>query len=250
MIKIITEPTIIVLGETCLSHDGLHQLATFVTERAPECSIGGEEDLLPDRLDLGAETLCELAGRTCYYSFGKQAGRKSTTEYLRHIREIGHLSILYHAKMTFFFAGISRRMTHELIRHYVGSDRDEEGSPSQESTRYTRHPGWFVQHPGEKFPEAFAESMEWVYRGYLRAVAHAAALKGLERKRVYEAAAMLLPGAAATSMVWTSNPVALTKMIRERTAESADLEFRRFAELLGRICVQRWPALFPADLVG
>lgn len=38
-------------------------------------------------------------------------------------------SILYHAKMTFFFAGVSRKFSHQFIRNYVGSDRTEEGSP-------------------------------------------------------------------------------------------------------------------------
>ncbi len=50
--------------------------------------------------------------------------------------------------------------------------------------------------------------------------------------------------AAATSFVWTANPVALAKMFRERTAPAADLEFQRLALQWQRLCQTQWPNLF------
>ena len=67
---------------------------------------------------------------------------------------------------------------------------------------------------------------------------------GMDRKRIYEAAAMRLPGAASTSMIWTTNPTALKKLIRERTDDASDLEFQRFARLLAARAKALAPNLF------
>ena len=196
----------------------------------------------------------------CYHSYGAKAGKKSNADYIAHTQSgtVPHRSIMYHAKMTFFVAGISRRVSHELIRHYVGADRSEEGSPSQESTRYTHHPGQFVVPPkmasDGKAVEQFMAAMTTAYTEYHDYIdreveAYRAASgeepKGLTRKRIYEAAAGLLPMQAATSLVWTTNPVALSKMFAERTDESADAEFQRLALRWQKLCVARWPNLFP-----
>ncbi len=67
----------------------------------------------------------------------------------------------------------------------------------------------------------------------------------MDRKRIYESAAQRLPGAAATSFTWTTNPIALSKLFRERCDYAADLEIQRFANKLRVIAVERWPHLFP-----
>ena len=40
-----------------------------------------------------------------------------TQGYLRHILEVGHLSVLEHGTVTMYLTGVSRSLTHELIRH-------------------------------------------------------------------------------------------------------------------------------------
>jgi len=181
---------------------------------------------------------------------------------------VPHASILYHAKMSFFIAGVSRRVSHELIRNYVGADRDEEGSPSQESTRYTEHYGFYVAHPyimqrgiadmsgiRDDLNElaAFRMAMQRNYEEYLgyvqrqteAATAGGKKLSTIERKRILESASPYLSHACETSWVWTTNPMALAKMFKERDNDGADLEFRRLAKTWKRVCVQRWPNLFP-----
>src|SRR5262249_43014195 len=64
---------------------------------------------------VGAEALAEMAGRVCYMSYGK--GRKSNAEFLGHIVEVGHGSVLEHAVWSFLVTGVSRSFTHELVRH-------------------------------------------------------------------------------------------------------------------------------------
>lgn len=66
-----------------------------------------------------AEELCEIAGRLCYQSYAKPrpGGNKA---YLGHIIESQHGSVLEHAAWNFIFTGISRTLTHELVRHRAG----------------------------------------------------------------------------------------------------------------------------------
>ena len=66
----------------------------------------------------GGEALAEFAGRACYQSWKKPNPATATNAgYLRHILEVGHLSVLEHGSVTFYLSGISRSLTHELIRH-------------------------------------------------------------------------------------------------------------------------------------
>jgi thymidylate synthase (FAD) len=224
-------------------------------------------DMLPGRDGVVAsdnELLVELAGRKCYDSFGLKAGRKTNAEYIANTQsgEIPHASILYHAKMSFFFGGISRRVSHEIIRNYVGADRDEEGAPSQESTRFTHHYGFFVAPPryviqmrtDDLMLRHFTEAMQMAYNNYTRAVEMDVARfveiageepKGIDKKRIYEAASSFLPHQAETSFVWTTNPAAIAKLCRERCDNASDLEIQRFAKKLRRVSVERWSNLFP-----
>mgnify|MGYP000947103338 CR=1 FL=1 len=63
-------------------------------------------------------------------------------------------------------------------------------------------------------------------------------------QRIDEAAAGPLPMQACTSLVWTTNPLALAKLFRERCDESADREFQRFAKKWRDIAIAAWPNLF------
>jgi thymidylate synthase (FAD) len=283
-IRLIAEPTIVIVAEMSLRDDSFADFGKWLRETEPTCfgTADGDEpfnfvDLLPHLASRRAEgrteestgpmfltdneMLVEIAGRGCYRSFGQKAGRKENDAYIANLfgmpGKIPHASVLYHAKMTFFFAGISRRMSHELIRHYVGADRSEEGAPSQESTRYTEHPGHFIVHPRDvedpfEF-KLYAQEMEFAYRRYREYLsretvkysqAHGHEPKGMDRKRIYEAAAMRLPASASTSFFWTTNPEALEKLFRERCDYAADLEMQRFATRLREVCHREWPNLF------
>ena len=287
-VTILTEnPTIIPIAEMELSTLGIEGMMEWVKMHRPEClpddnshwtklfphegvetpeSVPEEASLIPERLLTANELLVELAGRKCYDSFGLKAGRKSNKDYIANTQagEVPHASILYHAKMTFFFAGISRRVSHEIIRNYVGSDRDEEGSPSQESTRFTHHYGYFIMPPRYLVEQPalqghFRNSMQTAYNNYLHAVSedvahfqtnHGKPPTGIEKKRIYEAASSFLPHQAETSFVWTTNPAAIAKFVKERAHEAADLEIQRFAKVWRNLCYKRWPNLFPQPFMS
>ncbi|HMA34699.1 MAG TPA: FAD-dependent thymidylate synthase [Chloroflexia bacterium] len=65
-----------------------------------------------------AEKVVEVGGRVCYMSFGK--GRKTNQEYIHNILEAKHGSVIEHATWTLLITGVSRSLTHELIRHRAG----------------------------------------------------------------------------------------------------------------------------------
>src|SRR5882672_996607 len=152
--RFVTEPIVVPIGQMQLIPEGLAEMLDWVRSRAPACvpdeyakdksikeqwfeGMSAVRPLFPHDLTEDGrkltdnELLIELAGRSCYNSFGLKAGRKVNSEYIAHTQEMDppHASIIYHAKMSFFIAGVSRRVSHELIRNYVGADRTEEGSP-------------------------------------------------------------------------------------------------------------------------
>jgi len=283
-VRLVTEPTVLVLAEMRLDVAGMNHLLDWVQDYRPECvpddlptdaddraralfPHDGHADRLvggdPSRRITDNELLVEMAGRACYQSWGLKAGRKSNAEYIARMlfpedaSMLPHASVAYHAKMSFFIAGVSRRVSHELIRHYVGADRSEEGSPSQESTRYTFHPGHFAVPPyvapGSRELRLFEDAMHKAYGKYIDFIhdqegtfsaKHDKPPTGIERKRIYEAAAGLLPMQACTSLVWTTNPMALGKLFKERCSEAADAEFRRLAVKWRDVATERWPNLF------
>lgn len=296
------EPTIELIAVMKLLPEGIEKMMEWVGVHRPECLPDDENDkswrsLFPHQLDEATpnlndsqvlqkrhltdnELLVELAGRKCYDSFGLRAGKKSNAEYIKNTQqgEIPHASILYHAKMTFFFAGISRRVSHEIIRNYVGADRDEEGAPSQESTRFTHHYGFFIAppkylthndrgdvvhapagstHEGRMLAH-FKVSMQSAYNNYLRAVddeceefeqRFCKKATSIDKKRIYEAASSFLPHQAETSFIWTTNPAAIAKLVRERANSAADLEIQRFARKLRRVAVDYCPNLFTQNFM-
>lgn len=274
------EPVIAVLAEMALDHAGVLQMADWVKDRRPDCTPEGgysvPTDLLPhdgkevrawslptagshERNITDNELLVELAGRKCYDSFAEKAGQKSNREYIANTQSgsVPHASIMYHAKITCFVGGISRRVSHELIRNYVGADRTEEGSPSQESTRFTHHTGRYIAAPRDLEDQfdlkRFHVDMQANYDSYCNYInvqvgnyqdKFKKPPTGMDRKRIYEAASQRLSHACETSFIWTANPVSLMKMFKERCDPVADLEFQRLGRKWQRICVERWPNLF------
>ena len=282
----ITEPVIHPIGQMALMPEGIAGMLDWVKSRAPAClpdELQGDgtvteqwfqgknsikplfpHDLLADdgRKLTDNELLIELAGRKCYNSFGAKAGRKSNAEYIAHTQQgdVPHASILYHAKMSFFIAGVSRRVSHELIRNYVGADRTEEGAPSQESTRYVENAGYYITPPRYLLPgneemrtafEAECQNNFDAYREQIKAdlgthlERTGSPAKGLDYKRILEAASGLLIHSVETSFIWTTNPGAAAKLFRERDNEAADLEFQRFARKWKRLVMSHWGNAFP-----
>ena len=101
--------------ETGEVEDTLRQAHGDRLLRVAQTGIAGEHMV---RFALIVNDLNEVAGRTCYMSFGK--GRKSNEEYLENILSSKHGSVLEHAVWNLLITGVSRALTHELVRHRAG----------------------------------------------------------------------------------------------------------------------------------
>jgi thymidylate synthase (FAD) len=189
----------------------------------------------PDHLPMGEvagnhttdfERLCEYAGRVCYMSQHNPGG-KTSNQYFDHILELNHTSIFEHAVVTWLIEGVSRSLTHELIRHRVGT------GISQLSQRYCGE-----EHVGFVVPPAllerdvararFEQSCEVALRDYADLVT-ALEADGLPRKQAREAARAVLPNATETKLVWTCNLRELRHVIALRDHPAADAEIQRWA---------------------
>lgn len=75
----------------------------------------------PTRLPDSSQ-LCKTAGQLCYASFGpKRTRNENAAVYFERLTSAGHGSVLEHASFSFLLYGISRSVTHELVRHRAGA---------------------------------------------------------------------------------------------------------------------------------
>ncbi|WP_236705955.1 MULTISPECIES: FAD-dependent thymidylate synthase [Frankia] len=182
----------------------------------------------------GGQALAEFAGRACYQSWSKPNPATATNAgYLRHILDVGHLSVLEHGSVSLYLTGVSRSLTHELVRH-------RHFSYSQLSQRYVPERDAAIVEPevvaGDPelhalFEQAAAASLE----------AYGRLLEGLEkrfadiaaptsrRKQARQAARSVLMNATETRIVVTGNYRAWRHFIAMRASEHADVEIRGLA---------------------
>ena len=83
----------------------------------------GFPDYLNDPTELpDSSQLCKTAGQLCYGSFGpRRTTNENAAAYFGRLTSAGHGSVLEHASFSFLLYGISRSVTHELVRHRAGA---------------------------------------------------------------------------------------------------------------------------------
>lgn len=209
--------------------------------------------------EVAGEVVTEFAGRLCYLSFGADAGlegghrtiagRTTNEAYLANILRTKHGSVLEHAVWTLLLEGVSRALTHELVRHRAGFGF------SQLSQRYVDESDIaFVLPPEieEDSPAGAAwkqscESSLRAYREILKGVAERIGDEGtatMRKKRTRQAARSVLPNAAETKIVVTGNARSWRHFIEMRGSGSADVEIRRLAVAVLRILQVEAPHIF------
>jgi thymidylate synthase (FAD) len=234
-VRIVREPAVYLVGCQTVAESGLDQ---FIADHG----VSWETDT-----EVGAEQLCEAAGRVCYMSFGK--GRKTNRDYLGNIIGVGHGSVLEHAVWNFIVTGVSRSLTHELIRHRAGFGY------SQLSQRYVdESEADYVE------PNAIADDPE-LHAIWLEAISHAqlayrrlvdglaakftdVSQATLRRKLARQAARSVLPNACETKIFVTANARGLRHFIELRGDEHADVEIRALAVKMLRIMQEAAPNIF------
>ena len=194
------------------------------------------------------ERLAEFAGRLCYMSQHNPAKRE-TRDYLENIKKQGHGSVLEHANYSILLEGVSRSLTHELVRHRAGF------AYSQLSQRYVdESQASFVIPPAvagdDALEGAWRSQVEQAQAVYVDLVAKLmerygwVADKVHRRKMAREAARAVLPNATETKIVATANIRAWRTMLELRSSEGAEMEIRRFAITALRLLQAEAPAMF------
>ena len=185
--------------------------------------------------------LCKTAGQVCYASFGpRRTTNENAAAYIERLTSAGHGSVLEHASFSFLLYGISRSVTHELVRHRAGTGF------SQISQRYVSGSVLrFVERPeyeeDEELHRLFEERADAAAAGY-EAMAErllerqeggasmlTADYKTDARKKVQQTARSLLPNETEAPMVFTGNVRALRHIIEMRADAHAESEIRNLA---------------------
>lgn len=213
-------------------------------------SFTGPEHLPVDWMgeSTDGERLAEFAGRLCYMSQHNPAKRQ-TREYLENIKKQGHGSVLEHANYSILLEGVSRSLTHELVRHRAGF------AYSQLSQRYVdESEASFVVPPAivgdEALETAWRNQIESAQTVYVDLVAQLmerygwVADKVHRRKMAREAARAVLPNATETKIVVTANARAWRTMLELRSSEGAEMEIRRMAVAVLRLLQREAPGFF------
>jgi thymidylate synthase (FAD) len=234
-VRIVREPQVYLVGMQVLDDD---EVRRFLDDHGMAWETDAHN---------GAEKLCEAAGRVCYMSFGK--GRKTNAEYLGNIIGVGHGSVLEHAVWNFIVTGVSRSLTHELIRHRAGFGY------SQLSQRYVdeSEADFIEPAPIAEDPELHAiwlEAIDAARQAYRRLVEglsekfQSVEQATLRRKLARQAARSVMPNACETKIFVTANARALRHFIELRGDEHADSEIRALAVKMLRILKAQAPNIF------
>lgn len=194
------------------------------------------------------ERLAEFAGRLCYMSQHNPA-KRGTREYLENIKKQGHGSVLEHANYSILVEGVSRSLTHELVRHRAGF------AYSQLSQRYVDEShAAFVVPPAiigdQALEAAWRAQVEAAQATYVALVEQLmerygwVADKVHRRKMAREAARGVLPNSTETKIVVTGNARAWRTMLELRSSEGAEMEIRRAAIAILRLLQAEAPGFF------
>ena len=182
-----------------------------------------------------ADAICAAAGNSCYserpsYEIVEDINSERV---LSRIVGMGHHSVIEHAVFTFSVEGVSRALTHQLVRHRVASF-------SQQSQRYVSltEPTYVTPHTVDGDEEArrvFDETMDTIWKAYSR-------LEGMGIPA--EDARYLLPNGCTTNITITMNARELLHFFSLRCCNRAQWEIREMADRMLELCMEVSPVIF------
>jgi thymidylate synthase (FAD) len=196
------------------------------------------------------DTLVEFCGRLCYRSWAPyvegnpklnanvQKVRIGNKKYIENILNSKHGSVLEHVNFTFLLSGVSRVLTHELVRHRAGM------AYSQESLRYCKLEHLELVIPDSE-TELLDEESDKLFVDALTDIRKTVAklnklllkddISFFRKKRITSLIRRIAPIGINTSIIFTANARALRHIIEMRTSPHAEAEicniFKRVAVL-------------------
>jgi len=152
----------------------------------------------------------------------RNSDKEELKNILRYVVKAGHESVIEHAYFTFGISGVSRALTHQLVRHRIASY-------SQQSQRYVESEMEYVIPPSIKeagVEEEYKKMMESAWDAYNK----------LKEKVPVEDARYILPNAACTQIMVSMNARSLLNFFELRCCLHAQWEIRHLAwKMLGLV---------------
>lgn len=184
------------------------------------------------------EKIIACAAKLCYSDSDIDSLLEGLTtdkidKFIKKLTDLGHQSPLEHCTFTFGIEGVSRALSHQLVRHRIASY-------SQKSQRYVKEGQFEYITP----PSMTKDSMvHYAYDSYMVLVQ--GLYDELIKKGVpVEDARFVLPNACETKLVMTMNIRSLLHFFEERCCNRAQWEIRAVANEMLRICKEMAPNLF------
>jgi thymidylate synthase (FAD) len=191
----------------------------------------------------------ELCGRIAGISYGKEE-REGYGDFIKKLIKMGHFGVLEHAVFTFRAEGISRALTHQWVRHRVGSflqrsqRRVDESEPNYvlPPMEYLKDKGSTATYGGKIMPvhEAASSLMRDTIESCFRAYKH---LREYYQVKP-EDARFVLPNATETKIYWTANARTLRHFFKLRLHKTAQWEIRELAKEMFNLVYAVAPAFF------
>jgi thymidylate synthase (FAD) len=236
------EPKIFHIAQTTLDINGVDHFLEHLG--IPDWTTDAHSD---------TEELLEIAGRSCYKSFGITLNknltkvRDSNSDYISNVINKHDGSVLEHGNDTYAIVNVSRIFTHELVRH-------RHAAYSQESLRFVRlddlsvyYPDVFANHPeDETLREAFLdiyEDAENMQKG-LAKLLKLDTLDFEHKKLLTSAMRRLAPDGLATMIVMTTNHRNWRWLIEMRTSQYAEEEIRKVFVMIFDDLKSRYPNIY------
>ena len=175
------------------------------------------------------------SAKTCYSAKmpSGDLSREQMAKFLEKVISAGHTSVLEHASFTFAVEGVSRALTHQLVRHRIASY-------SQQSQRYVK-----LKDFARVTPPTIANEKKALAR-FERAMAEASgAYSALVDMGIpAEDARYVLPNATTSNIVVTMNARSLHNFFELRSCLRAQWEIRKLANLMLKEVKKVAPLLF------
>ncbi len=170
------------------------------------------------------ERAAALAARLCYSPVGveeldEKLNEREVEDFVRKLVKLGHFSALEHVSFTFAVEGVSRVLTHQLVRHRIASySQQSQRYVAERDFEYITPPTIAANAEALKRFEALLEEVKGVYNELVD--------MGINK----EDARYVLPNATETKIVITMNTRSLLNFFSLRCCRRAQWEIRKLAD--------------------
>lgn len=197
----------------------------------------GFSDYLKDPVEIqeGAAH-SKFAGQLCYLSLGERRTMNDDADrYFDNIKAQAHGSVLEHCYFSFLLWGISRSLTHELVRHRAGTafSQVSQRYVGGKTLRFVERPEFQnsrgLDHLFQKRCELNAHTYETIGDMVSSDLPEDGLSKVERRKAVQQVARAALPNETEAPMVFTANIRALRHIFEMRVSRHAEPEIRKMA---------------------